>query len=179
MSWTRLDDNWLADEAFDGLDIPTMWHYLHMIQFCSRGKRYSGVMPLAHARTCSTVADQMGALQLLSKLASSRTWTGRRCGWFASRSTSRRRACGTRQQQRRSVSPGTGDTRTGDHRECLPEKCPHASNGGSNALPQDRDRTGPDRTGRGEKEVPTSADPSEDEMWEEYQRTYPETLAND
>jgi len=153
-----------------------MWHYLNMIQFCSRGKRYTGVMPLAHARTCSTVEDQMGALAALITAGLVENVDGAtvrvvRIEEHVPPPSVRDAAAATKIRVARHRKH-----KNGDHRECSPEKCPHAGNGGSNALPQDRDRTGPDRTGREVKEVDLS---EEDEMWEDYKRTWPETLAED
>lgn len=42
MSWTRLDDRWCDDEVFEDMDYEARWHYLCMIQYCSRNEKYSG-----------------------------------------------------------------------------------------------------------------------------------------
>lgn len=56
MTWTRLDDVWGDDAVWDEISYPARWHYLMMIQVCSRGERYDGVMPLARAENCSDLA---------------------------------------------------------------------------------------------------------------------------
>lgn len=147
MTWTRLDDNWLADEAFDGLDVPTMWHYLNMIQFCSRGKRYTGVIPLAHARTCSIVEDPLGAIAALIDAGLVENVDGAtlrvvRIDEHVPPPSVREAAAATKVRVARHRKH-----KNGDHSECLPEKCSHLRNASGNALHQDGDRTGLDVTG--------------------------------
>lgn len=62
MSWTRLDDTWGDDPVFDNLNHQARWHYLMMIQVCSRGERYDGTMRFAKARNCSDVDDPTGCI---------------------------------------------------------------------------------------------------------------------
>lgn len=65
MSWTRLDDSWtdlpeLEDQPYD-----TRWHYLAMVQFCSRTKKYDGVLRMADARRASDVHEPDRCIQEL------------------------------------------------------------------------------------------------------------------
>lgn len=151
MTWTRLDDNWLADEAFDGLDVPTMWHYLNMIQFCSRGKRYTGVIPLAHARTCSIVDDPLGAIAALIDAGLVENVDGAtlrvvRIEEHVPSADLRRKLAQDKVRAARHRKH-----KAGDHSDCLPENCPasrDASRQSSrDARDSDGDRTGPDVTG--------------------------------
>lgn len=66
MTWTRLDDTWTDSSQLADLDLASRWHYLCMIQFCSRTKRYDGVLKVADARRCSDVEDPSGAMATLS-----------------------------------------------------------------------------------------------------------------
>lgn len=65
MTWTRLDDNWTRDRVIRRLDHQTRWHYLCMIQECSGGKIYDGVLSLNDALRCSDADDPRGALDAL------------------------------------------------------------------------------------------------------------------
>lgn len=66
MSWTRLDDGWTDSTEFADLDHVTRWHYLAMIQFCSRTQKYDGLMRRGDALRCSDVDDPGGALAALA-----------------------------------------------------------------------------------------------------------------
>lgn len=66
MTWTRLDDGWTDSTDFADLDHATRWHYLAMIQFCSRTQKYDGLMRLGDARRCSDVDDPGGAIAALA-----------------------------------------------------------------------------------------------------------------
>lgn len=66
MSWTRLDDGWTDSTEFADLDHATRWHYLAMIQFCSRTQKYDGLMRRGDALRCSDVDDPGGALAALA-----------------------------------------------------------------------------------------------------------------
>lgn len=65
MTWTRLDDAWTDMPELAALDLAARWHYLAMIQFCSRTERINGVMKRADARRCSDVDDPEAALAVL------------------------------------------------------------------------------------------------------------------
>lgn len=66
MSWTRLDDGWTDRPVFDHLPFDTRWHYLALVQFCSRTGRHTGIIRKADARRCSDVPDPAGSIVLLS-----------------------------------------------------------------------------------------------------------------
>lgn len=50
---------------FDDLDHATRWHYLMLIQLCSRSSRHDGTLPLKRAVNCSDVEDQTSAVGAL------------------------------------------------------------------------------------------------------------------
>lgn len=66
MTWTRLDDTFTDSSDLAGLAHDVRWHYLAMIQFCSRTKRYDGVLKIADALRCSDVSDPAGAVDCLT-----------------------------------------------------------------------------------------------------------------
>jgi len=57
MTWTRLDDRWTDCTKLADLPYEVRWHYLSMIQFCSRTDRLNGVLTLKDARRCSDIDD--------------------------------------------------------------------------------------------------------------------------
>lgn len=75
MTWTRLDDGWTDQQVFDAIPYEIRWHYLSMIQFCSRTARYDGIVREEDARRCSDVSDPdianttLVAAGLLAKVA--------------------------------------------------------------------------------------------------------------
>lgn len=65
MSWTRLDDNWCTQMTDKGLSVDAMWHYLCLIQRCSRSNRWDGVLDTLVAERESIVRNSAGALNEL------------------------------------------------------------------------------------------------------------------
>ncbi len=61
MTWTRLDDGWTDRPILEQLSYDVRWHYLALVQFCSRTGRYDGIVRAADARRCSDVPDPMAA----------------------------------------------------------------------------------------------------------------------
>lgn len=53
VTWTRLTDNFVEDKAFEGLTAEVRWHYLCLIQYCSRTGRYDGCVTRYNARYVS------------------------------------------------------------------------------------------------------------------------------
>jgi hypothetical protein len=66
MSWTRYDDLFTERPEWDGVPYPVRWHYLALVQACSRQRRWDGVLPLAHARRASDVEDPDDCHRLLA-----------------------------------------------------------------------------------------------------------------
>lgn len=67
MTWTRLDDGWTDKPELEDLDFATRWHYLAMIQFCSRNDRDTGIIRAVDARRCSDVPEPARALAQLEQ----------------------------------------------------------------------------------------------------------------
>lgn len=65
MTWTRLDDRWSEQPMFEDMSFEDRWHYLAMIQRCSRAEAYDGVIRAVDARRCSDHPDPAGALARL------------------------------------------------------------------------------------------------------------------
>lgn len=66
MTWTRLDDTWSERmSANEDLSHADRWHYLQMIQFCSRSGRRDGIMRGVDARRVSDHPNPPDALARL------------------------------------------------------------------------------------------------------------------
>jgi hypothetical protein len=65
MTWTRLDDSFTDLPDLAPLDHATRWHYLSLVQFCSRTARYDGRMPLVDALRASDHPEPATALTAL------------------------------------------------------------------------------------------------------------------
>lgn len=123
MSWTRLDDGWVDQKTLADLPIETRWHYLCMIQFCSRTRRYDGYIRSVDARRCSDVEDPERAIRALIESGLIRPAEG---GYTVDRMEEdhapppwvRKKAENDKQAQRRSRAH-----RAGDHSICLPQSC--------------------------------------------------------
>ena len=68
MTWTRLDDGWTDKAALAELSFPDRWHYLALIQHCSRTDKLDGVVRGVDARRCSDHPDPASALANLHEL---------------------------------------------------------------------------------------------------------------
>lgn len=154
MTWTRLDDTWtdlpeLADLAHD-----VRWHYLCMIQFCSRTKRYDGVLKLADARRCSDIEDPASAIRILTTAGLlSNGQPGlvkvQRIEDHIPPPSVREASDKAKVRMARSRKH-----KNGDHSDCLPGNCPHITTDESTGEVKVTDvvtrntRTGQDRTGQ-------------------------------
>lgn len=65
MTWTKLSDDWTDRADIAVLSFEDRWHYLSMIQLCSRAGRVDGVLRTVDARRCSDVPDPTGAITRL------------------------------------------------------------------------------------------------------------------
>lgn len=68
VTWTRLSDNFVEDRAFDGLSAEVRWHYLCLVQYCSRTGRYDGCVTRYNARYVSGSEPAMPPDQIVSAL---------------------------------------------------------------------------------------------------------------
>ncbi|WIA98037.1 hypothetical protein [Curtobacterium sp. MCBA15_004] len=66
MSWTKLGDEWCQMTALEDLSHADRWHYLCLIQFCSRTDKRDGIMRGVDARRQSDHADPASALANLA-----------------------------------------------------------------------------------------------------------------
>jgi hypothetical protein len=123
MSWTRLDDTWGDDPVFDDLDFATRWHYLMLIQLCSRSDRRDGVIPLRKASNCSDVDDSaacIGALitaGLVENIDGATIRVVRIAAHVPSADLLRRLANDKDRAARHRKH------KAGDHSDCSPERC--------------------------------------------------------
>lgn len=124
MTWTRLDDMWTDSPELADLSFATRWHYLAMIQFCSRTGRIDGEMKRADARRCSDVDDPAQALEQLTAAGLvSATEDGLlkvvRINEHVPPPSVREASAQSRVRMRRHRKH-----KNGDHSDCLPGKCP-------------------------------------------------------
>lgn len=184
MTWTRLDDLWtdlpeLADLAYD-----VRWHYLAMIQFCSRTQRYDGLLKKSDARRCSDVDDPAGAIQILTTKGlvipvSEGQVKITRIDEHIPPPSVRAETERSKIRKRRSRLH-----KEGDHSTCLPENCDQAIPDpavdmvtGEVTKPVTRDtRTGQDRTGQDLVDTPADVFDLEEQMQESLPDPQPAAL---
>ena len=68
MTWTRLDDGWTDQATLADLSFEDRWHYLALIQHCSRTDKLDGVIRGVDARRCSDHPDTASAIANLNEL---------------------------------------------------------------------------------------------------------------
>jgi hypothetical protein len=146
--WTRLDDLWTERPLLAQLSYETRWHYLAVIQLCSRTGRIDGILTVKDARRCSDVDNPDHAVRdlldagLLEKLADGRLQLVEIDDHIPPPSV-RLNSQNTRIRMRRKRAH-----QAGDHSMCLPDNCPHATaTGGVTRGVTRNPRTGQDRTG--------------------------------
>lgn len=161
LSWTRLTDTWVDTPAFYPLAYSTRWHYLAMIQHCSRNSLHDGVMRLVDARRASDVAepnvevDTLIAAELVERVDAATV----RLIYIADHVPSQETLDAKDQAKVRMRRHRKH--KAGDHSECQPDKCPEAGDVAVTSLATSRDRPSPTQTvGTGQdgpgQEVPTT-----------------------
>lgn len=126
MSWTRLDDLWTERADIGELTHATRWHLLAMIQRCSRSDLRNGILRTVDARRCSDHPDPAAALAelmaagLIERTSDTAVRVVGIDAYLPSDAT-RQRTENNRLYQQRSRAH-----RAGNHRLCLPDKCPDA-----------------------------------------------------
>lgn len=138
MTWTRLDDNWTRDRVIRRLDHQTRWHYLCMIQECSGGKIYDGILSLNDALRCSDADDQRTALDALLDVGLVEVVNGGEdvrivrieehvpsADLLSRMASDKARAARHRKHK------------SGDHSECDPDRCLSASRDGERDMSRD------------------------------------------
>jgi len=148
MPWTRLDDGWTEQSVLADLSFEARWHYLCMIQFCSRTKHFDGFIRAVDAMRCSDVTDPEKSLRELIDVglivADQRGYMVHRMEedhappvWVRNRTESNKLA---KRRQR--------SHEAGDHSLCLPERCGHAVDADEVASRQPDKSFGIDRADR-------------------------------
>lgn len=167
MSWTRLDDLWCERRELADINFADRWHYLAMIQYCSRADLRDGVMRGVDARRCSDHPDPNRALAELSKVGlivsdvERDTYTVTEVDSHLPSDASRKRTIDSRERQRRKRKHDAGD-----HTTCLERYCDQAPRDvtrDSNAdvtrdVGTGRDGTGQASTGGGSQKVTSTWD---------------------
>lgn len=122
MSWTRLDDRWTEQPTFEVLSYPARWHYLALIQACSRTDRLDGRLSSSAARRASDVPDPTAVLtELAAAGLVESTETGIRVPAIADHvppPSVRQNSEQSRERMRRMRAH-----KAGEHSLCLPENC--------------------------------------------------------
>ena len=148
MSWTRLDDRWTERPDLALLPYETRWHYLAIIQFCSRTDRIDGVLTIKDAKRCSDVEDPGRAIRDLLDAGLLEPDAGRlrivEIHEHVPPPSVRQKAENDKVRKRRERAH-----KAGDHSLCLPDHCSHVTVTGD--VTRDPG-TGRDGTGRLEGE---------------------------
>lgn len=149
MTWTRLDDGWTERQVFEQLPYEARWHYLAMIQFCSRNHRYDGVMRAIDARRCSDLDDPTTAVAMLAAVGLVEvTDTSVRVVHIEESIPPPHMRDEERKRRQREEKRRSRLHRNGDHSMCLPGRCSHVTSPVTSAvtsvLTPGRDRTGQD-----------------------------------
>lgn len=152
MSWTRVDDLWCERRELAAINFADRWHYLSMIQFCSRADLRDGVMRGVDARRCSDHPDPNRALAELVKVGlivsniEADTYTVVEVDSHLPSEASRKKTADAAARQKRKRKHDAGD-----HSTCLERYCDQAPRDVTRDSHADVTRdvgTGRDRTGR-------------------------------
>lgn len=185
MTWTKLDDNWTRDRVIRRLDHQARWHYLCMIQECSAGKIYDGVLDLIEAERCSDAADPTAVLAaligagLVENVDGERVKVVRIDEHVPSADLRRKLA------QDKVRAARYRKHKAGDHSECDPDRCPASRDASRQSSRDARDSDG-DRTGLDVTGSTTPLDPDDEAMlseltaqdrWGEYHETFGDDAA--
>jgi hypothetical protein len=162
LSWTRLDDGWIDQQILADLPLATRWHYLGMIQFCSRTQRFDGFIRAVDAARCSDVDHPDAALRQLADVGLIVSDQG---GYVVVNMEEahapppwvRNRTESNKQAQRRKRAHDAGE-----HSLCLPANCELAPNPEAELAPKPEadggadshaDKTADSRTGQAQDKV--------------------------
>jgi hypothetical protein len=127
MSWSRFDDAWVERQVFEELDLAARWHYLCLIQNCSRNDRFDGVMPYSAARRvsdvpnpdeCITALETVSLVEVLDEATRVRVT---QIDEHIPPPSVRNNAANSRVRVSRMRRH-----KNGDHSECLPDHCTEA-----------------------------------------------------
>lgn len=174
MTWTRLDDNWTRDRVIRRLDHQTRWHYLCMIQECSGGKIYDGVLSLADALRCSDADDQNAALTALVDAELVENIDGATFRVVRIKEHVPSPELLVKLEQDRVRAARQRKHKAGDHSDCSPDRCKEAASRDASRQ-SSRDARDGDGVGTGLAVTGSTSDhPStqatDEEMWQEVLR---------
>ncbi len=153
MTWTRLTDTWVDTPAFYPLAYSTRWHYLAMIQHCSRNSLHDGVMRMIDAKRASDVPEPdvevntLIAAELVELVDAATVRIVHIANHVPSQETLDAKDQAKVRMRRHRKHKG------GDHSECQSDKCPDAGDVAVTSLVQSspnaerRDGTGRAVTG--------------------------------
>lgn len=162
MSWTRLDDMWTESTELEALTFAERWHYLTMIQHCSRTRKFDGNMRMVDARRCSDHPDPDAAINSLAgaglvQVLGSTVKVLQIDGHIPPPSVRNKQEDDRKRKQRQRKH------KEGDHSMCVPEYCEASLPPVTSEVTRDKgsdSRTGQDRTGR-DIEIPHSVEEEE------------------
>lgn len=151
MTWTKLDDNWTRDRVIRRLDHQARWHYLCMIQECSGGKIYDGILSLKEALRCSDADDEHAVFAALVEAELLEVLDGDRVRVVRIKEHVPSPELLNKLAQDKARSARYRKHKAGDHSDCSPDRCKEApSRDASRSMSRDArdgDRTGLDVTG--------------------------------
>lgn len=128
MTWTRLDDGWTDRPILEQLPYDVRWHYLTLVQFCSRTSRYDGLVRAADARRCSDVPEPEQALKWLNDVGLLAYDGGQyRVVNIEEHIPPPSMRDERRKERQRDDKRRSRLHRAGNHTECIPGHCPHVS----------------------------------------------------
>lgn len=138
MTWTRLDDGWTDWPVLAELPFDVRWHYLSLIQFCSRTGRYDGAVREPDARRCSDVPDPVAAnAALVAAGLLAADPGGLRLPRIEEHIPPPHQRDESRKVQQREDTRRHRAHKAGDHSRCRPDRCAHATDaeGGAEVSP--------------------------------------------
>lgn len=167
MSWTRLDDMWTESTELEALTFAERWHYLTMIQHCSRTRKFDGNMRMVDARRCSDHPDPDEAINSLAgaglvQVLGPTVKVLQIDGHIPPPSVRNKQEDDRKRKQRQRKH------KEGDHSMCVPEYCEASLPPVTSEVTRDKGsdpRTGQDRTGR-DIEIPHSVEEVDPETGE-------------
>ncbi len=185
MTWTKLDDNWTRDRVIRRLDHQARWHYLCMIQECSGGKIYDGILSMKEALRCSDADDENAVLtalidaELVERVDDDHVKVARIKEHVPSPELLDKLA------QDKARAARYRKHKSGDHSECSPDRCKEApSRDASRSMSRDArdgDGKGLDVTGSTpplpSDEESMLSEMTDQERWAEYRETYGDDAA--
>lgn len=126
MTWTKLDDNWTRDRVIRRLDHQARWHYLCMIQECSGGKIYDGILSIKEALRCSDADDEHAVFTALVDAELLEVLDGERVKVVRIKEHVPSPELLDKLAQDKARASRYRKHKAGDHAECSPDRCKEA-----------------------------------------------------